>query len=77
MVSWPGFRRLSDAEPRLNATNDPAEQLTFSIHLVHPAIIAAGHVWSQAGGAQRLVMQGKLTLPLSSWIIALIAVLPV
>lgn len=65
------------ADRRLNATNDPAEQLTFSTHLVHPAIIAAGHIWSQAGGAQRLVMQGGFAIPLSYESITLIAFIPV
>ena len=43
---------------RLNASNDPDEQLTFSTHLVHPAIIAAGEFWSHSDVLRRLVIQG-------------------
>jgi len=51
--------RKDQLKGRLNANNDPAEQLTFSTHLVHPAVIAAGEVWSRQGGVKRVVIQGE------------------
>ncbi|KAK4684353.1 hypothetical protein P7C73_g5824, partial [Tremellales sp. Uapishka_1] len=42
----------------LNAEHDPKEMLTFSTHLVHPAIIQAGNVWSENGSLRKLVVQG-------------------
>ncbi|WWD17197.1 hypothetical protein CI109_101635 [Kwoniella shandongensis] len=47
----------------LNASNDPSEQLTFATHLVHPAIIAAGEIWSRNGSLRKLVLQGGFPCP--------------
>jgi hypothetical protein len=58
---------------RLNATSDPAEQLTFSTHLVHPAVIAAGEIWARNEGARKIVMQGELDLPLVQFELRLIS----
>ena len=51
--------RKDQLKGRLNANNDPAEQLTFSTHLVHPAVIAAGEMWRRQGGVKRVVIQGE------------------
>ena len=44
---------------RLNSTDDPNEQLTFSTHLVHPAIISIGERWSRNGALRKMVVQGE------------------
>lgn len=82
---WLSSLSRSDGEPpparpsvviktdgRLNATSDPAEQLTFSTHLVHPGIIAAGDIWARNGGAKKIIIQGEplpLRTPLSTSLI--------
>ncbi|WVW84027.1 hypothetical protein I302_106055 [Kwoniella bestiolae CBS 10118] len=47
----------------INAATDPSEQLTFATHLVHPAIIAAGEIWSRNGTMRKLVVQGGFPVP--------------
>ncbi|WWC94291.1 hypothetical protein V866_001133 [Kwoniella sp. B9012] len=47
----------------INAATDPSEQLTFATHLVHPAIIAAGEIWSRNGSLRKLVVQGGFPVP--------------
>ncbi|KAK6909983.1 hypothetical protein L486_00367 [Kwoniella mangroviensis CBS 10435] len=47
----------------VNAATDPSEQLTFATHLVHPAIIAAGQVWSRNGSLRKLFVQGGFPVP--------------
>ncbi|WWC89220.1 uncharacterized protein L201_004138 [Kwoniella dendrophila CBS 6074] len=47
----------------VNAATDPSEQLTFATHLVHPAIIAAGELWSKNGSLRKLVVQGGFPVP--------------
>ncbi|WWC62089.1 uncharacterized protein I303_104679 [Kwoniella dejecticola CBS 10117] len=47
----------------INAATDPSEQLTFATHLVHPAIIAAGELWSRNGTLRKLVVQGGFPVP--------------
>nr|ODN97588.1 hypothetical protein L204_03006 [Cryptococcus depauperatus CBS 7855] len=47
----------------LNAEQDPAEQLSFATHLVHPAVIKAGENWSAAGTLRKLVVQGGFPCP--------------
>ncbi|WVR09792.1 hypothetical protein IAU60_006868 [Kwoniella sp. DSM 27419] len=48
----------------VNASTDPYEQLSFSTHLIHPAIIAAGQTWSERSGSLlKLVVQGGFPCP--------------
>jgi hypothetical protein len=49
------FDHATLAHHRLNAATDPSEQLTFSTHLVHPAIILAGEDWPMF----KFVIQGE------------------
>jgi hypothetical protein len=44
---------------RLNAAENPNEMLTFSTHMVHPAVIAAGERWTSTGCLRKLVIQGE------------------
>ncbi|KAL7421601.1 hypothetical protein Q5752_003370 [Cryptotrichosporon argae] len=47
----------------LKASTDPNEKITFAVHLVHPAIIAAGQEWSRRGVLRKLVLQGGYPCP--------------
>ncbi|WWC70107.1 uncharacterized protein I206_104054 [Kwoniella pini CBS 10737] len=47
----------------INAATDPSDQLTFATHLVHPAIIAAGELWSKNGTLRKLIVQGGFPVP--------------
>ncbi|WRT66474.1 uncharacterized protein IL334_003433 [Kwoniella shivajii] len=47
----------------VNAATDPSEQLTFATHIVHPAVIAAGELWSRNGSLRKLVVQGGFPVP--------------
>ncbi|ORX35800.1 hypothetical protein BD324DRAFT_80738 [Kockovaella imperatae] len=47
----------------LNASTDPREQVTFATHLVHDAIIQAGHQWAMHESLRKLVIQGGFPCP--------------